>query len=52
MDLVYLKYYRLETIPFLYCIPLGKQLVSYDFLTEEEKRKIFYINAIRFLNLK
>ena len=29
-----------------------KQLNSYDFLTEEDKRKIFYDNAANFLNLK
>ncbi len=28
------------------------QLDSYDFLTEEDKRKIFYENAVRFLRLK
>ena len=28
------------------------QLKSYDFLSEEDKTKIFYINAVNFLNLK
>lgn len=29
-----------------------KQLNSYDFLTEEDKRNIYYNNAVEFLNLK
>ena len=29
-----------------------KQLDSYEFLTEEDKRKIFYSNAVKFLNLE
>lgn len=29
-----------------------KQLNSYEFLTEKDKRKIFYENAVRFLSLK
>ena len=29
-----------------------KQLDSYDFLTEEDKRKIFYKNAVEFLDLR
>lgn len=29
-----------------------KQLDGYDFLSEDEKRKIFYENAVEFLNLK
>ena len=27
------------------------QLNSYDFLTEEDKKKIFYDNAVKFLKL-
>ena len=29
-----------------------KQLDSYEFLTEEDKRDIFYNNAVQFLGLK